>query len=666
MVSSARIDELRKKFDENPRRYFAPLANEYRKAGDLEQAVFICQEYLPQQPGHMSGHIVYGQTLFEIGRHDEAKLVFETALSLDPENLIALRHLGDISHQTGDLTAARNWYQRVLEADPRNDEIAQLMISLLAAPDPPPHSINAPALTPPSTSAVDRWTAPVADDAGAAVDDLEFENSAGVKLRPSLPSVKGEQMEPLSALPLSPQQSAGKFADLTDAEDLLDLNDFNLGDALPSVVDGRTGDRAPPDSPFAEYPSVGRFPGAELAADRSAGQGPFDDAPANANFTADTTAAHAATTRDERPEERGFELGTEDGLFESDPYAIAAGSGAPPLGLAPDKSLGLIPDEQPSESQTGIDGDGEFVVGLETFEPAENRANPGDAALPETEGSADSLPVGSSSIEGAGTADEGAEFTASSDEAFVTETMAELYLRQGHLDSAADIYRKLVSHHPEDVQLRDRLRAVEEQTYGKPPEQMTPAEPALAPVYGGPTIREFLARLISHHTQVVVETVPTTDTLEDAVTPSLVEAKHPFPSAHELTRIMPELDHRTPSSSETVRGSIDALFTGADASPSDVGAANTLHDAFAHDEPEPAPLRGTPAHRASNELSLDHVFKVTSPPRSHGDDFSFDQFFADDLAEGMPTPAGDSSATPSEHSDDVAQFNAWLNGLKKT
>ena len=32
---------------------------------DLEQAIFICQEFLPQQPGHMSGHIVYGQALFE-------------------------------------------------------------------------------------------------------------------------------------------------------------------------------------------------------------------------------------------------------------------------------------------------------------------------------------------------------------------------------------------------------------------------------------------------------------------------------------------------------------------------------------------------------------------------------------------------------------------------
>ena len=101
MASSPRIDELKKKFDENPRRYFAPLANEYRKAGDLEQAIQLCRAYLPQQPGHMSGHIVFGQALFESGQLDESKGVFETALGLDPENLIALRHLGDIALQGG-------------------------------------------------------------------------------------------------------------------------------------------------------------------------------------------------------------------------------------------------------------------------------------------------------------------------------------------------------------------------------------------------------------------------------------------------------------------------------------------------------------------------------------------------------------------------------------
>src|SRR6185503_14087268 len=134
MAGPSRIDELRKKFDENPRRYFAPLANEYRKIGDFDQAIFICQEFLPQQPGHMSGHIVYGQALFEASRHDEARTVFETALSLDPENLIALRHLGDIARAHGDIETARAWYRRVLDSDPRHEEIAAILQALDADP----------------------------------------------------------------------------------------------------------------------------------------------------------------------------------------------------------------------------------------------------------------------------------------------------------------------------------------------------------------------------------------------------------------------------------------------------------------------------------------------------------------------------------------------------
>src|SRR5437588_8506951 len=134
MASSPRIEELRQKFEENPRRYFAPLANEYRKAGEIDQAIAICREYLPQQPGHMSGHIVYGQALYEAKQFEESKAVFETALSLDPENLIALRHLGDIALVIGDTVGARGWYGRVLEADPRNEEIQAQLAKLDAAP----------------------------------------------------------------------------------------------------------------------------------------------------------------------------------------------------------------------------------------------------------------------------------------------------------------------------------------------------------------------------------------------------------------------------------------------------------------------------------------------------------------------------------------------------
>jgi len=127
MATSARLEELQHKFNENPRRYFAPLANELRKLGDLEQAIALCQTHLPQQPHNVSGHIVLAQALFEAGNTPDARSTFEAALDLDPENLIALRSLGDIARAQGEHSTARQLYERVLDADPRNDEIAQLV-----------------------------------------------------------------------------------------------------------------------------------------------------------------------------------------------------------------------------------------------------------------------------------------------------------------------------------------------------------------------------------------------------------------------------------------------------------------------------------------------------------------------------------------------------------
>src|SRR5450759_2519255 len=115
-----RLRDLQEKFEENPRRYFAPLANEYRKGGQPKRAIEICRSQLSQMPGHMSGQIVYGQSLYESGEFDEARRVFQHSLTLDPENLIALRSLGDMSLQSGNTVEARKWYTRLLDADPKD------------------------------------------------------------------------------------------------------------------------------------------------------------------------------------------------------------------------------------------------------------------------------------------------------------------------------------------------------------------------------------------------------------------------------------------------------------------------------------------------------------------------------------------------------------------
>lgn len=205
MSTAARIEELRKKFEENPRRFFAPLANELRKAGDLTQAIALCREHLPKQPGHMSGYIVFGQALFESGELDEGRVVFEQALALDPENLIALHHLGHIARQVGDTASARRWYERALETDPRNDDIA-LQLAALATPIRPMVAVPTPAAP---------LAIPAADSAattGAA--DLEMLDFGAIPSRKDLGAIATPPypQNAVNDLPLAPTPDAAMRA----------------------------------------------------------------------------------------------------------------------------------------------------------------------------------------------------------------------------------------------------------------------------------------------------------------------------------------------------------------------------------------------------------------------------------------------------------------------
>jgi hypothetical protein len=134
-----------------------------------------------------------------------------------------------------------------------------------------------------------------------------------------------------------------------------------------------------------------------------------------------------------------------------------------------------------------------------------------------------------------------------------------------------------------------------------------------------------------------------------------------------------------PPASVSPGGSIDGLFGGAGVSFGDQNAAATLAGAFgaveegmqaengAHPTPA-APMAGAPARRATEELSLDSVFR--EPSGSHAADrpgFSFDRFFSG----GPPAQGSTGSETPvqgvqpASPDDDIEQFNSWLDGLKK-
>ncbi len=86
MPYTSEIDKLERRYAENPKgRNFAPLADAYRKAGQLDQAIELCKSGLERHPDYVSAHIVYGRCLIDQKDDSGAKQVFTKVLTLDPE-----------------------------------------------------------------------------------------------------------------------------------------------------------------------------------------------------------------------------------------------------------------------------------------------------------------------------------------------------------------------------------------------------------------------------------------------------------------------------------------------------------------------------------------------------------------------------------------------------
>jgi tetratricopeptide (TPR) repeat protein len=96
-----RIEDLRRRVLKDPASIaFAQLAEEYRRAGDCEEAVRVCEAGLAQHPAYLSARVTLGRALFELGRLEDARAEFIRVLDAAPDNLIAVGKLAEIHQRT--------------------------------------------------------------------------------------------------------------------------------------------------------------------------------------------------------------------------------------------------------------------------------------------------------------------------------------------------------------------------------------------------------------------------------------------------------------------------------------------------------------------------------------------------------------------------------------
>jgi len=125
---TSEIDKLEARYRDNPKgRNFAPLADAYRKAGLIDNAVELCQNGLKLHPDYVSAYIVYARCLVDKKDDASALGVFKQVLGLDGENIIALRGLAELAERNGKYEEEVEWLSRLLNADPMNGDAAEAL-----------------------------------------------------------------------------------------------------------------------------------------------------------------------------------------------------------------------------------------------------------------------------------------------------------------------------------------------------------------------------------------------------------------------------------------------------------------------------------------------------------------------------------------------------------
>ena len=359
-------------------RAFAPLAEAYRKAGQLDKAIRVAERGVKYHPSYSGGLVVLARSLFEKGEAVKALEMIERAVREAPDNYLAQKTLGKVAMSLGENERALKALEAASFLSPEDGEITADITSLRGRlrsnlelkyegkEEPEEKGFVVPE--------------PSGDGEPSPLPGLTASEGIGAPEE----EAPVEEIPPESLLPLG-QESIGAGE---DAEDMLDRED----PSRPPV-----------------QPSVEVRPG-------------FVDDLSEVTDEAEEAAEEVPLADQPGPGREGEEPAPPMGDLPPPPPAPVEPAPAPPVRPA-QPAVEAEPESNPVPGQPAA-----------VTEAAEAGGT--------TEGSP---PVSREPLPGP------------SDEDLSTETLADLYARQGLTDQAARMYQQLLAARPEDADLAQKL-----------------------------------------------------------------------------------------------------------------------------------------------------------------------------------------------------------------
>lgn len=641
MAFSGEIEKLERRWQENPLGLtFAPLAEAYRKAGDAARALELLEQGLAQHPNYVPAHIVRGRCHLDTQEDAAAEQAFLRVTGIDPENVIALKGLAELSERAGRLPEAIQRLEMLLDVDRNNEEArGQLdrvreLLSTRSGPGvdlAPPFSpavalpeIAAPATEPvpppaapePAYAAPEpSYTAPeptyTAPEPTYATSEPVYQDSGYQESAPpvseaseGLASETPEtfQDEPLMDIEL---EAASQLTSATAHEFQIDNDSESLSPSGDRIADIILGAEPPGDD---NAGGTAGYAASAAPSDQSGENGvdrvnallgegyermAYQDVPSSPADAEDSGTTSGTTIFDQLALMAEVPVPAEDLLPPPPPPAEPVSFLPPPPEPEPEP-VPAMESEPAAESVASTDA---APVAEPSAEPAEGMAEGyvpvGDLGAPSAYEPA--APVHAEELESS---------AAEEPELVVTETMAEIFLRQGHRELARAVYTQLALRDPDNERIAAALTRLAPEPSAAPAPAPEPVQRFAASQTGGRSVAELLQSLLS------------------ASRPTPASAIHP-PAFETPKRV----------SGEPTRPSQESL---------------SLSAVFG-EEAAPAGPAGAPREASAGEPSFDEFFAPATGPSGDTE---------------LPRDP-DSSAMSAQVPEDLEQFNAWLRGLKR-
>ncbi|MCM2276753.1 MAG: hypothetical protein NDJ89_01595 [Oligoflexia bacterium] len=125
------IHSYLKKYQDDPTsRVFAPLAEAYRKAGLVDEAIEVAREGLRIHPAFVGGRVALARALFDKKLFAEVIEELRPVVQDVPDNLVAQRLVAESSLMLGLPSEALGAFKMLLYFAPQDQETAQLVKEL--------------------------------------------------------------------------------------------------------------------------------------------------------------------------------------------------------------------------------------------------------------------------------------------------------------------------------------------------------------------------------------------------------------------------------------------------------------------------------------------------------------------------------------------------------